>query len=140
MPKGLGCFDTVFSMGILYHRRNPHEHLKNLFSFVKPCGQLVIETIVLDKYGKENLVPNGRYGKMRNVWNIPSVELLCDWLRQVGCTNVDVATVEKTTDNEQRKTEWMTFESLADFLDLNDPDKTIEGYPAPVRAVVIAEK
>ena len=100
----------------------------------------MLETIVLDKPGKENLVPDGRYAKMRNVWNIPTVELLCDWLNEAGCGDVEVVAVEKTTSTEQRKTDWMTFESLEDFLDPNDQNKTIEGYPAPVRAVLIAGK
>jgi tRNA (mo5U34)-methyltransferase len=34
----------------------------------------------------------------------------------------------------------MTSESLAEFLDPNDPGKTIEGYPAPLRAVLVARK
>ena len=45
-----------------------------------------------------------------------------------------------TSTEEQRRTEWMVTESLADFLDPNDPTKTIEGYPAPLRAVLIARK
>lgn len=139
MPKGAGGFDTVFSMGILYHRRDPKEHIDQLLSFLKPCGKLVLETIVLDKPGKENLVPAGRYAKMRNVWNIPTVELLVDWLVEAGCRNVEVAAIEKTTQKEQRKTNWMTFESLEDFLDPTDHNKTIEGHPAPVRAVIIAD-
>ena len=35
--------------------------------------------------------------------------------------------------DEQRKTDWMTFESYSDFIDPSDPSKTIEGYPAPLR-------
>jgi tRNA (mo5U34)-methyltransferase len=34
----------------------------------------------------------------------------------------------------------MTFQSLADFLEPNNPDLTVEGLPAPKRAIVIAEK
>jgi len=44
-----------------------------------------------------------------------------------------------TSLDEQRSTDWMTFESLPDFLDANDRSKTIEGYPAPMRAVILAE-
>ena len=140
LPKGDGEFDFVFSMGILYHRRDPKEHISQLLDYLKPAGQLILETIVLDKPGKENLVPPDRYGKMRNVWNIPTVPLLCDWLTESGCGNIQIAAVEKTTSNEQRKTDWMTFESLTDYLDPSDPDKTVEGHPAPVRAVIIASK
>ena len=45
-----------------------------------------------------------------------------------------------TSTDEQRRTEWMTTESLADFLDPRDSSKTVEGYPAPLRAVIIASK
>ena len=34
----------------------------------------------------------------------------------------------------------MTTESLADFLDPHDSGKTLEGYPAPLRAVLVARK
>ena len=34
----------------------------------------------------------------------------------------------------------MTNQSLQDFLDSEDINKTIEGYPAPKRAVIVAEK
>jgi tRNA (mo5U34)-methyltransferase len=33
----------------------------------------------------------------------------------------------------------MVFESLSDFLDPKDKNKTIEGYPAPKRAIFLAE-
>jgi len=50
---------------------------------------------------------------------------------------VDVAA---TTTQEQRRTPWMRFESLADFLDPADPRLTREGYPAPLRAVFMARR
>ena len=140
LPAGRGNFDTVFSMGLLYHRRDPQEHLQQLKSFLKPAGQLVLETIVLDKPGREMLVPQGRYAKMRNVWNIPTVELLADWLFGAGFGDVELVDVAKTTSIEQRKTKWMQYESLKDFLDVDDPNKTLEGHPAPVRAVFSAIK
>jgi tRNA (mo5U34)-methyltransferase len=49
---------------------------------------------------------------------------------------VDIST---TSIEEQRSTEWMKFESLKDFLDPEDPSKTVEGHPAPIRAVFVAE-
>ncbi|MHC4950840.1 MAG: tRNA 5-methoxyuridine(34)/uridine 5-oxyacetic acid(34) synthase CmoB [Planctomycetota bacterium] len=140
VPQDCGCFDTVFSMGLLYHRREPTEHLRQLHGFLKPGGKLVLETIVLDKKSEELLVPDGRYAKMRNVWNIASPSLLSKWLAECGFENVEILDVTKTTSNEQRKTDWMTFESLDDFLDPHDDTKTIEGYPAPVRAITLAQK
>ena len=40
-------FDVVFSMGLLYHQRDPSKHLNSLRNRMKEGGQLVIETIVL---------------------------------------------------------------------------------------------
>ncbi|MFO7647899.1 DUF1698 domain-containing protein, partial [Halomonas campaniensis] len=57
-----------------------------------------------------------------------------------GFENVRVVDEAVTRTEEQRATEWMTFQSLADFLDPEDPTRTREGYPAPRRAVVMANK
>ena len=140
MPDIADTFDTVFSMGVLYHRRNPIEHLKDLHKLLTPEGQVVLETLVLDRKDEKLLVPEGRYAKMRNVWNIPSPSLLTHWLGKAGFENARVIDVTKTTLVEQNSTEWMRYESLAEYLDKDNDSLTIEGHPAPVRAVVIAEK
>lgn len=134
------CFDTVFSMGVLYHRRSPKEHLAELFSFLKPGGELVLETLVVDGGGDTVLVPEGRYAKMANVWCIPSPAALEMMLQQSGFAEARTVDVTVTTTEEQRTTEWMQFQSLRDYLDPADNTKTLEGYPAPKRAVVIAQK
>jgi tRNA (mo5U34)-methyltransferase len=140
LPPQLPHFDTVFSMGVLYHRRNPEEFLQQLQNYVRPGGELVLETLVIDGTNGEVLVPEGRYAKMRNVWYIPSVPTLESALQQAGWHNVRCIDVSPTSIDEQRSTEWMHFESLKDFLDPMDPSKTIEGYPAPIRGVIIANK
>ena len=140
VQEGCGCFDTIFSMGLLYHRREPKKHLAELSGFLKPGGQLVLETIVLDKRGEELFVPEGRYAKMHNVRAIPSPVLLEKWLTESGFKNIKLIDITKTTSNEQRKTDWMIFESLDDFLNPDDNSKTIEGYPAPVRAILLAQR
>jgi tRNA (mo5U34)-methyltransferase len=140
LPAGCGCFDVVFSMGILYHRRDPKEHLRQLHGFLNPGGQVVLETLILDTEQEEWLVPDGRYAKMRNVWAIASPRLLEKWLGECGFGTIELLDITKTTSHEQRKTDWMTFESLDDFLDPADPTKTIEGHPAPIRAILLAEK
>ena len=127
-------FDTVFSMGVLYHRKSPFDHLQELKSFIKPGGELVLETLVVDGDINTVLVPEGRYAKMRNVWFIPSVALLERWLKRLGFTDIKMIDLNQTSVEEQRATEWMDYESLADFLDPDDSDLTIEGYPAPLRA------
>ncbi|EWH11024.1 tRNA mo(5)U34 methyltransferase [Catenovulum agarivorans DS-2] len=134
------AFDTVFSMGVLYHRRNPFEFLQQLKDQLKSGGELVLETIVVPGDEHTVLVPGERYAKMRNVWFIPSSKALCHWLSRIGFKNIRVVDETVTTLDEQRKTQWMENESLADFLDPADRSKTIEGYPAPIRAVIIANK
>lgn len=139
MPDNLRWFDTVFSMGVLYHRKSPLEHLLELRSCLRPGGELVLETLIVDGELGVTLMPEERYAKMRNVWFIPSVETMLLWLRRCGFKNARCVDVDVTSLDEQRATEWMTFESLADFLDPDDVSKTIEGYPAPMRGVFIAE-
>ncbi len=140
IPSDCGCFDAVFSMGILYHRREPKEHLQQLHGCLNPGGQVVLETIILDTDQEKLLVPEGRYGKMRNVWAIASPTLLQKWLTDCGFEDIEILDITKTMPAEQRKTDWMTFESLDDFLDPNDNTKTIEGHPAPIRAILVAQK
>lgn len=138
MPENME-FDTVFSMGVLYHRRSPIDHLFQLRGLLRNGGELVLETIVVDESYGDVLVPEGRYQQMRNVWFLPSVKQLEIWLRRCGFKNIRTVSVADTTIEEQRSTEWMEWDSLQKFLDPDDHSKTIEGYPAPKRAVVIAE-
>lgn len=138
MPAALKAFDTVFSMGILYHRRSPFDHLQELRDALAVNGQLVLETLVIDGKDGEVLVPQDRYSKMGNVWFIPSVPTLCSWLKKLKFKNIEVIDVSTTSVEEQRSTDWMTFHSLSDFLDPNDMTKTVEAYPAPRRAIVVA--
>ena len=138
IPPVLKAFDTVFSMGVLYHRRSPIEHLYELRDCLKPGGELVLETLVIEGDVNSVLLPTDRHQQMRNVWFLPSCDALVLWLQRCGFKNVRVVDVSKTTTDEQRATDWMVFDSLENFLDPSDPSKTIEGYPGPMRAVVLA--
>ena len=140
LPHNMQAFDTVFSMGVLYHRRSPLQHLQELRSALKPGGQLVLETLVLHEDHPKVLVPADRYAKMRNVWFIASLPILQSWLEKSGFENIVVVDESVTASKEQRRTDWMRFESLSDYLDPSDAGKTIEGYPAPRRAVLTALK
>lgn len=135
MPVDLQGFDTVFSMGVLYHRRSPMDHLLELRQLLKPGGELLLETLVVDGDQHTALVPSGRYGMMGNVWFIPSAACCVHWLRKLKFTDISVLDIGTTSVDEQRATEWMRFQSLADFLDPADASKTVEGYPAPQRAI-----
>ena len=133
-------FDTVFSLGVLYHRRAPAEHLAELMGFLRPGGELALESLVIPGAGDAELVPAARYAQMANVWSIPTTGRLESWLQRAGFIEVRTVDVNQTSTREQRHTEWMAFQSLADFLDPHNPDLTIEGYPAPRRAVLVATR
>jgi tRNA (mo5U34)-methyltransferase len=137
-PAQTKFFDSVFSMGVLYHRRSPFDHLYELRDALHSKGELIIETLVIDGKLGEVLVPEDRYAQMRNVWFIPSVLTLESWLKKTGFTNIRTVDITVTTTEEQRSTDWMTFESLPNFLSKSDNTKTIEDYPAPKRAIIIA--
>lgn len=133
-------FDATFSMGVFYHCKNPIGHLEALRNTLKSGGSLMLETLVVEGDVERALIPGDRYAKMRNVWLIPSTLMLEQLLRRCGFRDIAVVDVTNTTPEEQRPTDWMTYESLADFLDPGDGTKTIEGYPSPRRAIVVATK
>lgn len=131
-------FDTVFSMGVLYHQRSPIDHLAALRAMLRPGGQLVLETLFVPGEESYACTPPGRYARMKNVWLLPTIAELATWLGRTRFRDVAVADTAITTVDEQRSTEWMTFESLADALAPQDPSRTVEGWPAPRRVVVTA--
>ena len=136
----LATFDVVFSMGVLYHSKDPFGHLQRLKQALRPAGTLVLETLVIDGDVNTVLLPGGRYAKMRNVWLLPSTLMLERMLVRSGFQDVRLVDTSVTTPAEQRRTEWMRFESLTEFLSPDDPARTIEGEPAPQRAVLIAQR
>ncbi|MGR6873195.1 tRNA 5-methoxyuridine(34)/uridine 5-oxyacetic acid(34) synthase CmoB [Pseudomonas sp. HK3] len=138
VPANLRAFDTVFSMGVLYHRKSPLDHLTELQQALRPGGEVVLETLVVEGEEGEVLVPDDRYAMMRNVWFLPSAKTLCQWMRRLGFKNVRIVEQNYTSLDEQHTTGWMQYNSLTDFLDPNDPSKTVEGHPAPLRATIIA--
>jgi len=147
IPVTLGEFDaglidvgTVFSMGVLYHRKDPIHHLEQLKRWVKPGGQLILETLIVDGDESTCLIPPDRYARMNNVWFLPSVPALYRWLSRVGFESIECLDVSVTTIEEQRKTDWMQFESFEHVLDPDNPTQTIEGLPQPKRAALRATK
>ena len=138
LPPKLKAFDTTFSMGVLYHRRSPIDHLTDLRDTLVSGGQLVLETLVVEGDEDAVFVPPDRYARMGNVWFLPSPSALMKWMSKVGFIDVALIDVSQTTVAEQRSTDWMTFYSLSNFLDSADQNKTVEGHPAPMRAIVTA--
>jgi tRNA (mo5U34)-methyltransferase len=135
-------FDTVFSMGVLYHQKDHMVHLQQLKNVMTVGGELILETLVIDAIHGEQIIPEDRYARMRNVWCLPSTDTLHTWLKQAGFSDIKLVDVTKTTPEEQRATHWIgdNTQSLQDFLDPNDDSLTIEGLPAPKRAIFVCQK
>ncbi len=140
LPAQINQFDYVFSMGVLYHRRDPLEHLKRLHQHTSLGGTVFIETLIIDTDKSTQLIPQDRYAGMRNVWSVPSPSLVQSWLHESGYENIQLHNITTTQPEEQRATEWMKNYSLVNFLDPQDHSKTIEGHPAPIRAIFSAQR
>ena len=140
LPTQINQFDFVFSMGVLYHRRDPLEHLKRLHQHTSSGGTVLIETLIIDSDNNTQLIPQDRYAGMRNVWSVPSPSLVQTWLHECGYQNIQLHNIQTTQLNEQRATQWMQNYSLKNFLAPDDHSKTIEGHPAPIRAIFSAQR
>lgn len=133
-------FDTVFCMGIIYHHHDPIQILKQLHQTLRPGGLLVLESIVIPGEDDMCLFPAERYAKMRNVWFVPTVPAMVNMLERTKFSEIEVVAVNRHESEEQRTTAWNPGQSHADFMDPARPDRTIEGYPAPHRAILFARK
>ena len=133
-------FDFIFMLGVLYHRPDPVGTLKSLARGLNSKGEILIDTFMIDGEDEICLTPNKRYSKIPNIYFIPTIPALKNWLERAGFENIEVLATTVTTSEEQRKTEWSFDQSLEDFLDENDKTKTVEGYPAPKRVYVKATK
>jgi tRNA (mo5U34)-methyltransferase len=133
-------FDTLFCLGVLYHRSDPVAMLKSLFKGLNKGGELILDTFMIDGEEEMCLTPKDRYSKIPNIYFVPTVNALRNWCLRAGFESVEVLETMVTESNEQRKTEWIDTQSLEDFLDPNDSTKTVEGYPAPKRVYIKALK
>jgi len=133
-------FDTLFCLGVLYHRSDPIGSLKSLFKALNSGGELILDTFMID--GKDDicLTPKDRYSKIPNIYFIPTVNALKNWCLRAGFKDIEVLEIKATNLEEQRKTNWINSQSLNDFLDPNNPTQTVEGYPAPKRVYIKAKK
>ena len=132
-------FDLTLSMGVLYHRREPLQHLAQLRDTLRDGGRLVLETLIVEGDAQTVLMPPDRYAGMRNVWFLPSVAALHRWLARLGFTVEHTGVPVATTSAEQRATRWIDRHSLADFMKA-DFSATIEGLPPPRRVIIVALK
>ena len=133
-------FDFIFMLGVLYHRPDPVGTLKLLRNSLSKDGEVLIDTFMIDGEDEVALTPNGRYSKIPNIYFVPTIPALKNWLSRAGFCDMEVIAVTTTSSEEQRKTKWSFDQSLEDFLDPNDSSKTVEGYPAPKRVYIKAKK
>ena len=135
-------FDVIFSMGIIYHHRHPIQQLMDILNALRPGGEALIETIGIPGDDSYALFPEDRYANMRNVWFIPTLPCLISWAKKAQFIDIEVVSNTKLTNEEQRLTKWCPppHQSLDDFLDKDNSNKTLEGFPAPIRFSILARK
>jgi tRNA (mo5U34)-methyltransferase len=133
-------FDTIFCLGVLYHRSDPVAMLKSLYRGLEKGGELILDTFYIDGEEEMALCPESSYSKIPNIYFVPTIKALENWCKRAGFSAYEVLETSVTTSEEQRKTEWIEGQSLEDFLDPEDLSKTVEGYPAPKRVYVKMKK
>lgn len=134
------CFDVLFLMGIIYHRSSPVECLRDIFASLRPGGTLILESQALPGDSEIALFPEKTYAKVPGTYFVPTGNCLKNWLARAGFSEIDIFCQHPMSSTEQRRTDWMTFESYTDFTDPTDSCKTVEGYPAPDRVFIRARK
>ncbi len=134
------CFDVLFLMGIIYHRSSPVETLRDVFSSLRSGGTLVLESQALPGESETALFPAKTYAKAPGTYFVPTANCLKNWVLRAGFKDVEIICQHPMSSKEQRRTDWMQFESYSDFLDPSNPQKTIEGYLAPERVYILARK
>ena len=129
-------FDTIFCLGVLYHRSDPVAMLKSLYRGLDKKGEVILDTFYIDGEDETALCPESSYSKIPNIYFVPTIKALKNWCFRAGFNDFEVLCTSVTDVNEQRKTEWIEGQSLEDFLDPDDNTKTVEGYPAPQRVYI----
>jgi len=124
-------FDTIFCLGVLYHRPDPITMLKELKAGLNPNSEVILDTLIIEGDDETALCPL-RYQKMKNVYFIPTLKALYNWIERAKFKEVEFIGKRYTDLEEQRKTEWIEGESLNNFLN-EDLSTTVEGYPPPLR-------
>ena len=134
-----GFFDIIFLMGIIYHRISPLEVLREVRKALRPGGLLIVESQGIPGDEPVALFPANRYAKVPGTYFVPTASCLANWLTRSGFTDVNLFCSHPMSNQEQSRTDWMTFESYEDFLNPADKSRTVEGYPAPIRIYLRAK-
>ena len=133
-------FDVIFLMGIIYHRSSPVDVLRDVISALKPGGTLIMESQGIPGDAPIALFPEKTYAKVPGTYFVPTGKCIENWMTRAGFQDVNLFSSTPMSSEEQRKTDWMTFESYEDFIQPDNKDLTIEGYPAPVRVLLSGKK
>lgn len=133
-------FDVIFLLGIIYHRPSPIDVLKDILAALKPGGTLLLESQAIPGEEPIALFPDKTYAKVPGTYFVPTGKCLVNWMQRAGFQNSRLFHSHPMSSAEQRKTEWMTFESFSDFIDPRDSSLTIEGYPSPYRVFLSGMK
>jgi len=133
-------FDTLFCLGVLYHRSDPIQTLKSLYQGLNPEGELILDTFMIEGEAPMVLSPKKTYSKIPNVYFVPTVSALYGWLERAKLKKIELLEIKKTDLDEQRKTDWIFGESLNNFLDPHNEELTVEGFPAPKRVYIKAKR
>lgn len=133
------CFDLIFSMGVLYHQRDPEKHMEKLRSHLKDSGRIILETLIVPEQYGEGLKTEGNYANMPNVRLVQTKKGLENLARKTNLNILSISVPCQTTTREQRSTDWMPFRSLSKALN-TQLTKTIEGFPRPERVFLILKK
>lgn len=147
LPGGLedlvhcrGSASLLLLMGILYHRTDPLETLRLCAQSLTRGGKLLIETIVIAGDDTTALFIPQRYAGAKGFYWLPTRACLHAWLRRANLRILQETDVTPTTHEEQRSTAWRAGDSLNEGLDPNDPSRTIEGHPAPLRIALVCTR
>ncbi|MBY0516372.1 MAG: tRNA 5-methoxyuridine(34)/uridine 5-oxyacetic acid(34) synthase CmoB [Bacteriovoracaceae bacterium] len=132
-------FDVIMHMGVLYHHRDPINHLVNMRETLKPGGTLYLETIGIPGLENHLLIPPDRYALMPNVWFLPTLNALKAMLSKARFTDIEVLSTNWDKELEQRSTSWSEGPSYKGALDPENPKLTVEGHPAPERFLIKAK-
>lgn len=133
-------FDIIFLMGVIYHRSSPIDVLRDLYAALKPKGTIILESQAIPGDDPFALFPEKTYAKVPGTYFVPTGKCLQNWMLRAGFKDAHLFYSHPMSIDEQRKTEWMEFESYSDYLDPEDKNKTIEGYPAPWRVFLMGTK
>lgn len=133
-------FNTIFCLGILYHHTDPIGLLRKLYDSLDKGGEIFIDCQGIPGDEPIALMPKNKYTSARGFWWLPTKACLIHWLSRTQFRDIEIIFEEPLSLDEQRSTPWSPHKSLEEFLDPNDPEKTIEGYPAPWRYYVKAKK